>query len=181
MATITLHSRCETGAWRFRSIMMTSSNGNIFRVTGYFCGNLPITCEFPAQRPVTRSFDVFFDLRPNKHLSKQWRCWWFETSSHLLWRHSNVNIYHYQQSMFQSRRLATRVISVHPHGMSFVNVKSLKLLHCVLHTPDITQATKNLQHIASQWASHQICKIAGCACAGNTENVFPAIDFKGNH
>ena len=27
--------------------------------------------EFPSQRPVTRSFDVFFDLRPNKRLSKQ--------------------------------------------------------------------------------------------------------------
>ena len=26
-------------------------------------GNSPVTCEFPAQRPVTRSFDVFFDLR----------------------------------------------------------------------------------------------------------------------
>ena len=26
--------------------------------------------EFPAQRPVTLSFDVFFDLRLNKRLSK---------------------------------------------------------------------------------------------------------------
>ena len=26
-------------------------------------GNSPVTGEFPAQRPVTRSFDVFFDLR----------------------------------------------------------------------------------------------------------------------
>ena len=41
--------------------MMTSSNGNIFRITGHLCG----TGEFPAQRPVTRSFDVFFDLRLN--------------------------------------------------------------------------------------------------------------------
>ena len=33
-------------------------------------------CErnlFPSQRPVTRSFDVFFDLRLNKRLSKQSR------------------------------------------------------------------------------------------------------------
>ena len=36
--------------------MKTSSNGNNFRVTGG---------EFPAQRPVTRSFHVFFDLRLN--------------------------------------------------------------------------------------------------------------------
>ena len=35
-------------------------------------GNSPVTGEFPARRPVTRSFDVFFDLRPNKELSKQW-------------------------------------------------------------------------------------------------------------
>ena len=34
-------------------------------------GNSPVSGEFPAQRPVTRSFDVFFDLRPNKQLSKQ--------------------------------------------------------------------------------------------------------------
>ena len=37
-----------------------------------FCaGNSPVSGEFPAQRPVTRSFDVFFALRPNKRLSKQ--------------------------------------------------------------------------------------------------------------
>ena len=46
--------------------MMTSSNGKIFRVTGYLC----VTVEFTAQRPVTRSFDVFFDLRRKKRLSK---------------------------------------------------------------------------------------------------------------
>ena len=31
-----------------------------------------------------------------------------------------------------------------------------------------------------QWASYQVRKIAGCACAGNAGNVFPAIDVKGN-
>ena len=36
-----------------------------------YAENSPATDEFPAQRPVTRSFDVFFDLRPNKRLSKQ--------------------------------------------------------------------------------------------------------------
>ena len=69
--------------------MMTSSNGSIFRVTGPLCGNSPVTGEFPAQRPVTRSFDVFFDLRLNKRLSKQSCDWWFETPSRPLWRHSN--------------------------------------------------------------------------------------------
>ena len=50
-------------------------------------GNSPVPGEFPAQRPVTQSFDVFFDLRLNKRLSKQWCGWWFETPSSTLWRH----------------------------------------------------------------------------------------------
>ena len=33
--------------------------------------NSPVSGEFPAQRPVTRSFDIFFDLRLNRRLSKQ--------------------------------------------------------------------------------------------------------------
>ena len=37
-------------------------------------GNSPVTGEFPAQRPVTQSFDVLFDLRSIKR--KQSRCWW---------------------------------------------------------------------------------------------------------
>ena len=57
-----------------------------------YAGNSPVTGEFPAQRPVTRSFDVFFYLRLNKRLSKQWWCWWFETPSRQLWRHGNVYV-----------------------------------------------------------------------------------------
>ena len=52
-------------------------------------GNSPVPGEFPSQRPVTRSFDVSFDLRSNIRLSKQWRGWWFETQSCPLWRHRN--------------------------------------------------------------------------------------------
>ena len=52
-------------------------------------GNSPVPGEFPTQRPVTQSFDVFFDLRLNKRLSKQWWGWWFETLSRPLWCHRN--------------------------------------------------------------------------------------------
>ena len=52
-------------------------------------GNSPVTGEFPAQRPVTRSFDGLFDLLLNKRLSKQWWGWWFETPSCPLGRHCN--------------------------------------------------------------------------------------------
>ena len=54
-------------------------------------GNSPVTCEFPSQRPVMRSFEGFFYLRVNKRLSKQSLGWWFETQ---LWRHSNEICWH---------------------------------------------------------------------------------------
>ena len=98
-------------------------------------GNSLVTGEFPSQRPVTQSFDVFFDLCLNQQLSKQWRWQWFQTSPHSLWRYCNV---------------------VMPHDIIY--------LHCF-----------------PPWASYQMRKIAGCACAGNAGNDFPATDFKGNH
>ena len=49
--------------------------------------NSPVTGEFPGQRPVTQSFDVFFDLRLNKRFSKQSSGMWIETPSRSLWRH----------------------------------------------------------------------------------------------
>ena len=58
-------------------------------------GNSQVTGEFPSQRPVTRSFDVFFGLSLNKRLSKQWCGWWFEMRSCSSWRHRNV-IFPYQ-------------------------------------------------------------------------------------
>ena len=75
----------------FRS-MMTSSNGNIFHVTGHLCG------EFTGHRWIPRTKDsdaelwCFFDLRLNKRLSKQSRCWWFETPSCPIWRHRNAKL-----------------------------------------------------------------------------------------
>ena len=70
--------------------IMTSANGNIFRVTGLLCG------EFTGHRwiPRTKASDAelwcFFYLRPNKRLSRQWWGWWYETPSRTLWRHCNV-------------------------------------------------------------------------------------------
>ena len=53
-------------------------------------GNSPVTDEFPAQKLVPRSFDVFFDLCLNKRLSKQSWGWWFGTPSRPLRRHCNA-------------------------------------------------------------------------------------------
>ena len=69
--------------------MMTSSNGKFSALLAICAGKSPVPGEVPRQRPVTRSFDVFFDLRLNKRFSKQWWGWWFETLSRPLWRHRN--------------------------------------------------------------------------------------------
>ena len=73
--------------------MMTSSNGKkTFSALLAFCAeNSLVTGIFPVQRPVTRSFDVLFDLRLNKRLSKQSWGWWFETLSRPSWRNCNVS------------------------------------------------------------------------------------------
>ena len=70
----------------------------IFSVSLALCaGKPPVTGGFPSQRPVTRNFDVFFDLRSNKRLRKQSRWRWFETPSHSLLRRcddSSTHILH---------------------------------------------------------------------------------------
>ena len=92
------HSQQQPWHYYDGCAMMTSSNWNIFRVTGPLCGEFT---GHRAQRPVTRSFDVFFDLRLNTRLSKQPWGWWFETPSWSLWHHCNAGItrctYHYAQ------------------------------------------------------------------------------------
>ena len=54
-----------------------------------YVGNSSVTGEFPSQRPVKQSLDIFFDLSLNKRLNKQSRRWRFETPSRSLWRHCN--------------------------------------------------------------------------------------------
>ena len=63
----------------------------------------PVTGEFPVQRPMTRSFDVFFDLPLNKRLRKHSKRRWFETPSSSLWRHGNV----YKLSMLKYEHFFT--------------------------------------------------------------------------
>ena len=74
----------------FYSFMKTSSNGNIFHVTGLLCGEFTGERWIPPQRPVMQSFDVFFDLPLNRQLNKQWRRWWFETLPCSLWLHCDA-------------------------------------------------------------------------------------------
>ena len=91
-----------------KGFMMTSSNGHIFRVAALCAGNSPVTGEFPALRPVTRSFDVFVDLHLNKRLSKQSWGWWFETPSRPLWGHCNAVVwFNFHWTLLQRVQLIT--------------------------------------------------------------------------
>ena len=115
---------------QMKALMMTSSNGNIFRVTRPLCGEVTGHCEFPTQRPVTRSFDIFFDLRPNKRLSKQSGGWWFETPSPPLWRHCNATIGKLNQIAFMLR-YDNRIVPVNQSNgcqrCPYISVSSIPL------------------------------------------------------
>ena len=86
---ISWHSR----GFRFLSVIPSHDDvikWKHFRIIGHLCGEFTCPGEFPAQRHVTRSFDVFFDLRLNEQSSKQSWSWWFETRWRPLLRHCNV-------------------------------------------------------------------------------------------
>ena len=71
-------------------IMMTSSNGNLFRVIGHLCGEITGLRWIPISKASDAELWCFLWSVPDKRLSKQSWGWWFETQSGLLWRHSNV-------------------------------------------------------------------------------------------
>ena len=66
-----------------KPFIMTSSIGNIFRVTGPLCG------EFTGHRWIPRTKASDAELWCFVGLIQSWG-WWFETLSHPLRRHSNV-------------------------------------------------------------------------------------------
>ena len=86
-------------------------------------GNSQVTGEFPAQRPVTWSFDVFFDLRLNKQLIKQWRWWWFETPSRSLWRHC----IDHASNCLSCRKISIYVQYYHVQGKTGPSNKNIRL------------------------------------------------------
>ena len=70
----------DSGKTTYRLITWWRHQMETFSALLAICaGNSPVTGEFPTQRPVTRSFDIFFDLRLNKRLSKHSRGLWLET------------------------------------------------------------------------------------------------------
>ena len=95
----------------FAKFMMTSSNWNIFCVTGHLCGEFTGHRWIP--RTVTRSFDVSFVLCLNKRKSKQSRAWWFETSRPLWCRCNDRNTVSLLTTtlIFESRRRSLAAVT----------------------------------------------------------------------
>ena len=89
-------------------------------------GNSPVSGEFPTQRPVTRSFDVFFDLHLIKLLSKHSRGWWFETPSCPLWRHRNALSTPYLANIPNSHTIRHD----HRHGTSYIRQDAPQISFC---------------------------------------------------
>ena len=98
-------------------------------------GNSPVHGEFPAQRSVTRGFDVFFDLRLNKLLSKQSRGWWFETLSRPLWRHRNGYSPETLKLGQHWRFLASCDLEI--SHMTFKNNRASLLCLCIISQPAV--------------------------------------------
>ena len=111
-------AKCSSGMWcgnrDYRSTVWISwwrHQMEPFSMLLALCvGNSPVTGEFPSQRPVTRRFDVFFDLRQNKRLSKQRRR--FHMPFRSLWRHCNVG-YLVRVSLVSSECFVVVVIALH--------------------------------------------------------------------
>ena len=102
-------SRADKADWPIVTIVVCAwwrHQMDTFSASLAICaGNSPVTSEVPAQRPVTRSFDVFVDLHLNKRLSKQSWSWWFETPSRPLWRHCNVERIRFLDQNITGRRV----------------------------------------------------------------------------
>ena len=133
------------------------------------------TEAFPAQRPVTRSFDVFFDLRLNKRLSKQSWGWWFKTLSRPLWRHCNVSEV-ISQWMLWNHDSSGRYIgnlSIHVskrYGISFLpknqKLRNVFFSHVISHN-------KCMAHAHTVY----ICVYIGCALVCCHYKTFPMVHF----
>ena len=114
-------------------------------------GNSPVTGEFPAQRPVTRSFDVSFDLRLNKRFSKQSRSWWFETASSSLWRHTNAWVSQHDGC----KNPGALLVPGRQHGLARLTSPS---------KPMITQYINYIHAIVLQWRQNGCDGVSNHRC-----------------
>ena len=121
------------------------------------CGEFTGPREFPAQRPVTQSFDVFFDLHFNKQLSNQSWGWWFEMPSRPSWRHCNVNEWYYITWSANTIACLQRKGWFLHDILHFFNVSIIKLRFCmeILYGITLENASREIW-IVAVFQKHQI-------------------------
>ena len=133
---------------------------------------LAFCAGFHAQRSVTRSFDVFFDLCRNRRLNKQSWGWRFETSSRSLWRHCNeiqtcVHIF--------SERFSTYVIGwtnfsldddcpIHPNWLATDVFPVIFCIECEFYTGIEKQST--FTEVLSQLDANRMAGALVVLCNG---------------
>ena len=108
---------------------------------------------------VTRSFDVFFDLRLNKRLSKQPWGWWFETPSWSLRRQCNVHACAY-----------CTLTTVYSHVYKTIGVVAQTIMHWYRNEPNHTHTQlyfppkPNINHTTqtSQPSRHRMLSFRFC-------------------
>ena len=141
-----------------------------------FCaGNSLTTGEFPSQRPVTRSFDVFFDLLLNKRLHKQSWGWWFETPSCPLWRHRNAALYFWWpccmrcQNIYRHNNVRVPFIPKSPIGWSHKSGPHwvhIEWCQDIEHLPSGPKCARWAKHLG--WDiylnGHTSCRPKWCMC-----------------
>ena len=85
--------RCLEYSWKWCQSWWRHPIETFSAILALCAGNSPVTGEFPSQRPVAWSSDVFFVLPLNKPLSKQSWGWWFDMPLCPLWHHCTVFAY----------------------------------------------------------------------------------------
>ena len=159
---------------------MTSSNGHIFHVTGPLCGQFTAHRWISPQRPVTRSFDVFFDPHLNKRLSKQSWFWWFETPSRPLWRHCHSIIsIHRQRGWVPPKMKAFKKFKISNDNGYIMYNTSQKCAHglCLVMFYVQTDFTGTIHVFLTAWWRHQMetfsALLAICARNSPVPGEFP--------
>ena len=105
------YQRCCPRCWNNGNTWWRHQMETFSPLLAICAGNSPVTGDFPAQRPVTRSFDVFVDLHLNKRLSKEARITLMKNDDAIsgLWAISSPT-YHWIPCSRCRDRLITRLI-----------------------------------------------------------------------
>ena len=146
--------------------MMTSSNGNIFRVTGPLWGEFTDHRWIPLTKPVTWSFDVFFDLRLNRRLNKSSRRRWFDAPLHSLWRHCNELLWFSmglpeisRVTLTGMRMQMTRIESYHYNdvimGPIASQITSLTIVYSIVYSDADQRKHQSSASLAFVWGIHR--------------------------